>query len=581
MATNPLLSLTVFSSSSAPVRRHLLHTTHKASPNLKPLTSRIVQLTRRRQLKQIFEEIETANLRYGKLNTIVMNAVLEACVHCGDIDSALQIFHDMSKPQSCGVDCVTYSTLLKGLGEARRVDEAFQILESIEKGTTAGSPKLSAPILFGLLNALIDAGDLRRAKGLLARYGFLFRKGGTPSISIYNLLMKGYINAGYPQAALTLHDKVLRLGLAPDRLMYNTLIFGCVKAQKLDAAMCFFKEMKGKAQSLRDNNLYPDIVTYSTLLQGFGDAKELLSVQTLLLEMKLCPNVLIDRTAFTAIVDVLLNCGSIKGALCVFGEITKRAGISQDLRPKPHLYLSMMRAFSIQGDYSMVLNLHKRLWPDSAGAISRSIQEEADHLLIEAALNHGQVDLAVSHLKNTIRKWQAIPWKSRGGMAAMRIEALLGFERTMFMPRLLPQISPAEPIESIMIPFKAAQPLLYSTNLKKVSMRFFNDQVVPIVDNWGNCIGLLHREDCTELNCPVMKMMRSPPPCVTTTTSIGYVVDLMLDKKYNMMVIVYSSRAVGVFTLEQLWEKCPYFCWNLTCDRITYVAENNFFFTDS
>ncbi|KAJ6925043.1 hypothetical protein NC652_018096 [Populus alba x Populus x berolinensis] len=128
------------------------------------------------------------------------------------------------------------------------------------------------------------------------------------------------------------------------------------------------------------------------------------------------------------------------------------------------------------GDYNMVKNLHKRLWPDSSGAISLALQEEADHLLMEAALNDGQV--------------------------AMRIEALLGFTNSIFSPYLLPQVSSIEPIESIMMPLKAAKPLLGTLHLKKVVMHFFWDEVVPIVDDWGSCVGLLHREDCTELNAP-------------------------------------------------------------------------------
>lgn len=86
-----------------------------------------------------------------------MNAVMEACVHCGDVDAALKIFEEMLNPESCGVDSVTYGTLLKGLGDARRIDEAFQVLESVEKGTAMGNPKLSAVMIFGLLNALIEA----------------------------------------------------------------------------------------------------------------------------------------------------------------------------------------------------------------------------------------------------------------------------------------------------------------------------------------------------------------------------------------------------------------------------------------
>lgn len=64
---------------------------------------------------------------------------------------------------------------------------------------------------------------------------------------------------------------------------------------------------------------------------------------------------------------------------------------------------------------------------------------------------------------------------------------------------LLVQVSPAEPVENFMIPFGATQPLQGTIKLKKVVMRFFNETVVPIVDEWGNCIGLLHREDCNQV----------------------------------------------------------------------------------
>ena len=63
---------------------------------------------------------------------------------------------EMSKLDGCGVDTVSYCTLLKGLGLAQRIDEAFQLLESMEQGTAI---KLSPPLIYCLLNTLIEAGQ--------------------------------------------------------------------------------------------------------------------------------------------------------------------------------------------------------------------------------------------------------------------------------------------------------------------------------------------------------------------------------------------------------------------------------------
>ncbi|KAI3898999.1 hypothetical protein MKW92_011277 [Papaver armeniacum] len=568
-AKNPHPYSTIFSSSSSSV--HRLQTKRTSTPkncenpSLKRLTSRIVELTRRKQLHQVFQEIGYAKKRYGKVNTIVMNAVMEACVHCGDVDSALRIFHEMEMPDNCGVDTISFGILLKGLGEARRIDEAFQLIESMERPTVLGNPGMSPEVIYGFFNALIEAGDLRRAHGLLARYRVVLRGGG-PSIQMYNLLMKGYINAGCSEDALTVHNEILSKGIKTDRFTYNTLLLACVKSERMDAAMQLYAEMKDEAQKIGSHDLFPDIVTYTTLIKGFGTAKDLHSVLKIVMEMKSLPDLLIDRIAYTAIIDALLSCNSTKSAICVFGELLKRAGGNPKLRPKPHLYLSMMRAFAVRGEYSMVKSLHSRMWPDTSGVISSAVQAEADELLMEATITDGQVDVARRILSNIVTKWECVSWTKRGSMAAVRVEALSGFTRSTFTPYLLPQVSLDDPIETIMRPFGEAQPLLVNLDVENVPMRFFKDEVVPIIDEWGSCVGIVHREDCNQLNTSLSSIMRSPPR-VTTSTSIGRVIELLLERKYKMIIIgrppyeydgtsgVYRSnlRAVGVFTSKQLF----------------------------
>ncbi|KAE8700290.1 Pentatricopeptide repeat-containing protein [Hibiscus syriacus] len=228
----------------------------------------------------------------------------------------------------------------------------------------------------------------------------------------------------------------------------------------------------------------PAVVFVFVKEEGFGQAKDLHSVQKIVLEMKSRHDLFIDRTAFTSMVDAMLNCSSIKDALCIFGEILKRAGANEGLRPKPHLYISMMRAFAGRGDYIMVKNLHKRLWPDSAGTISLAVQQEADHLLMESALNNGQIDAVLENLSKIINRWKCISWTSRGGMVALRLEALLGFTKSMLSPYLLPQVLPGDPIESIMMPFETARPLPGTLELKRVVMRLYRETLVPIIDDY-------------------------------------------------------------------------------------------------
>lgn len=66
----------------------------------------------------------------------------------------------------------------------------------------------------------------------------------------------------------------------------------------------------------------------------------------------------------------------------------------------------------------------------------------------------------------------------------------------MYLIQNLDQVSLGDAIECVMIPFDEASPLQATLQLKQVVMRLYKDPVAPIIDEWGGCVGILHREDC-------------------------------------------------------------------------------------
>jgi len=80
-----------------------------------------------------------------------------------------------------------------------------------------------------------------------------------------------------------------------------------------------------------------------------------------------------------------------------------------------------------------------------------------------------------------------------------------------------------------MIRFDATRPLQGTIKLRKVVMRFFDEIVVPVVDEWGSCIGLLHREDCNQVILVCLEYL-----ICEITISLNGVLSRYTAKSYNI-----------------------------------------------
>eukprot|EP00899_Mesostigma_viride_P010319 jgi/Mesvir1/19289/Mv10364-RA.1 len=254
------------------------------------LTRTVVALARKRQLRKIFDVLDEASARGQAPNLVTMNAALAACTRCGAVDTALDLFAEMDAPGGCGIDAVSYGTLIKGLGAAGRLDEAFQMVEAMENAwrqyrsrRTQGAMRSSGPggrpvappeptriTSLMLLDACAESGDASRARAVALRIRGLF---GTDRV-LYTTLIKAYARSPRPLDALALRKEMEVAGYPPDRLAYNMFILAAVRGNDLGTALGLLREMEERAQAKGDDALRPDVVTYSTLLKIVDEVEE-------------------------------------------------------------------------------------------------------------------------------------------------------------------------------------------------------------------------------------------------------------------------------------------------------------------
>lgn len=73
-------------------------------------------------------------------------------------------------------------------------------------------------------------------------------------------------------------------------------------------------------------------------------------------------------------------------------EMQNSAKQDPQLKPRAHVFLTLMRAFAERGDLESVGSLRSRMVAEAGGHVWAEDRAEADELYIEAAVNAGKVD---------------------------------------------------------------------------------------------------------------------------------------------------------------------------------------------
>merc|ERR1719389_1538513 len=174
------------------------------------------------RVSQILEDMRSSGV---EPDIITYSTIVKGYCQSGDVDRAFQVLEEMKSDGKFAPDEILYNSLLDGCAKQHRVDEALRVLaDMIKGGTTPSNYTLSILVkLMGRARRLDEAFSMM--EDLCRAHGF------RPNIQVYTCLITACIHNRRIDRALNLHDTMIEeAGCQPDEKLYSVLARGCLQA---------------------------------------------------------------------------------------------------------------------------------------------------------------------------------------------------------------------------------------------------------------------------------------------------------------------------------------------------------------
>jgi len=245
-------------------------------------------------------------------SAITFGCMVESLVMNGAVDDAWKLVHEMlsSEEHSECVNTVIYSTVMKGFSHARRPDQCFAVLDEMRaRGVEANT------ITY---NTLLDACAKCSA---MARVPHVFEEMKLNQIEpdkiTYSTLIKGYCLVGDLDCAFDLFEEMQADGkVGLDEIVYNALIDGCGRQQKVQRAMQVLADM-------RKAKIAPSNYTLSILVKLLGRAHKLNDAIALVEDFRTNYRVRPNVQVYTCLMQACLLNKRVSHALTVYNQMVE------------------------------------------------------------------------------------------------------------------------------------------------------------------------------------------------------------------------------------------------------------------
>merc|ERR1719356_2079101 len=182
-----------------------------------------------KKASQLLEEMEESG---AEPDIITYSTLVKGYCAEGDVDRALQIFEEMKRHDKFSPDEIMYNSILDGLAKQQRVDDALRMLESMKSGGVNPS-NFTLSILVKLLgNARRLPQAFQMVEDLSSQNGF------RPNVQVYTCLVQACVLNRRLEKAFALHETMLAdKGCRVDDKFYAVFARGCLHLhQPLKAA---------------------------------------------------------------------------------------------------------------------------------------------------------------------------------------------------------------------------------------------------------------------------------------------------------------------------------------------------------
>merc|ERR1719321_1381474 len=155
---------------------------------------------------------------------ITYSTIVKGYCLSGDVDRAFDVLEDMKTDDKFAPDEILYNSILDGCAKQHRVDDALRVLEEM-KNTGVVPSNYTLSILVKLL------GHARRLNQAFKLVEELSQKHGfRPNVQVYTCLVQACILNRRLERALTLHDTMVAdEGCRTDEKFYAVLARGCLQ----------------------------------------------------------------------------------------------------------------------------------------------------------------------------------------------------------------------------------------------------------------------------------------------------------------------------------------------------------------